>query len=63
MKTEYAPGRSASPVRLSTTILLCSLLFVGIGSLAAGIAMNTWWTIAGGVVALTGAAWLVTEPS
>ena len=62
MQTEYAPGRSASPVQLSRTILLSSLLVAGIGSVAAGIWLNTWWTIAGGVAALAGAAWLVTEP-
>lgn len=38
------------------------LLALGVPLFAGGLGMGSWWVFAGGVVALTGAAWLVTEP-
>jgi hypothetical protein len=41
---------------LSLLLAVLSLLLCG-----AGLRFDSWWVVAGGVVALAGAAWLVTE--
>lgn len=42
---------------LTVLLLITSALLLGFG-----LWVQDWWPLAGGVVALTGAAWLVTEP-
>lgn len=47
---------------MSRTVWILLLGLAGLGLVIAGLAWNAWWAIAGGVVVLTGAAWVVTEP-
>jgi hypothetical protein len=47
---------------MSRNVQIAALVTVGAGLLCGGLLLNSWWTISGGVVALAGAAWLVTEP-
>jgi len=47
---------------MSRIVPIALLVLVGVTLIALGLWWNTWWTITGGVLALTGAAWLVTEP-
>jgi hypothetical protein len=48
---------------MSQKVLLTTLLLLGVALLALGFWVQDWWPLAGGVVSLTGAAWLVTEPA
>jgi len=47
---------------MSRNVQIAALVTVGMGLLCGGLFLDSWWTIAGGVVSLAGAAWLVTEP-
>ena len=47
---------------MSRRLLLTLLIGIGVLFTGTGVVLSSWWTIAGGVVALTGAAWMVTEP-
>ncbi|MBW2255182.1 MAG: hypothetical protein JRI25_11355 [Deltaproteobacteria bacterium] len=47
---------------MSRNVQIAALTSFGASLLCGGLFLDSWWTIAGGVVALAGAAWLVTEP-
>lgn len=46
---------------MSTTVVSFACAAIGAGLVAVGLWLGSWWAIAGGMVALVGAAWVITE--
>lgn len=65
MRTRWSQDshRSMPRHRLERTVVVGLLAATAAVLVGAGVWLDTWWTIAGGVIAGAAAAWIGTEPA